>query len=152
KLRLIACGCLRRLWHLLDDERCRHAIQVAERLADGWATREEVGAAASAAEAAFLSTAKWPTLSDVIMAYFAVSFVLDDDAHAAAEIAVIFTEEVHFGEQLAQDVRRGQCELIRDVFLPPSRTVGSSHAWRDPGMLALAETLYDHHAFDRMPE
>jgi len=39
KLRLYAIGCCRRIWRFLDDDRCRHAIEMAQRFADGRARR-----------------------------------------------------------------------------------------------------------------
>jgi hypothetical protein len=52
QLRLFAVACCRRIWHLLKDDRSRHAVGVAERLANGLSTEAEAEAAYSAAKSA----------------------------------------------------------------------------------------------------
>src|SRR5262245_35444770 len=45
KLRLYAIGCCRRIHSLLKDDRCSHAVEVAQRFVDGRATAAELAAA-----------------------------------------------------------------------------------------------------------
>lgn len=45
ELRLFNCACLRRVWHLLGNDAFRHAVEVAERHADGLAGNDELGRA-----------------------------------------------------------------------------------------------------------
>ncbi len=52
RLRLFGCACVRRLWHLLVDERSRRAVGVAEAYADGAADSTELAEAFRAADAA----------------------------------------------------------------------------------------------------
>ena len=59
KQTLLYCACLRRIWHLLTDERCRTAIEVAERRADGQVGDEEFFAAHAA------TSDGWGAMADI---------------------------------------------------------------------------------------
>src|SRR5689334_20804778 len=43
KLRLVACACCQRVWHLLSDRRSKPAVEAAEQLADGIITDAQSG-------------------------------------------------------------------------------------------------------------
>jgi len=56
--RLFACWCVRQIWDLLTDERSKHAVEVAERFANGEATTDELAAARDAARDAAWAAAR----------------------------------------------------------------------------------------------
>jgi hypothetical protein len=49
KIRLWACACCRRIWHLVTDPRCHRSVEVAEEAADGIASAHELEQAYSEA-------------------------------------------------------------------------------------------------------
>jgi len=67
-LRLFACWCVRQVWHLLSDERSRHAIEVAERYAEGAATDKEL---ATAQKTAWLAATAAPSMEEGSAEWFA---------------------------------------------------------------------------------
>ena len=116
KLRLFACACARQSRHLLDDQRSRTAVEVAEKYADGLATKEELVAARNATENATENTA-WDTAWDT--AWYTAWYTAWSAALAAARDAARDAARA-----AARDAARAkQANLLRDIFGNPFRQV-----------------------------
>ena len=61
--RLFACWCVKQIWHLLTDERSKHAVKIAEQYANGEASKKDMAAARDAARAAARAAA-WAAARD----------------------------------------------------------------------------------------
>ena len=143
KLRLFACACCRSISHLLTDERSRNCIKVAERYAEGRATEQEREEAYDLANFAYeidgtaseiaASTIKYPAGFDNAAEYIA------DGVASSVRALSIFDYSV-------------QAIFLRDIFGPlPIRAIILNPIWLSSSVVALAETINDEKAFDRLP-
>jgi hypothetical protein len=174
KLRLFTVACCRRVWHLLADEQARHAVEVAERYADGLASKRELDIARDAfrdaQSEAFSASVDLNTAETaaVYCAYVAFSFTAMSDGWNAygpshysatgAGWAACGSRGIAGAEQSAASAvadraeRAGQAALIREIFGLPSRSVIIERSRQTPAVVALAQAIYAGRAFDRMPE
>jgi hypothetical protein len=173
KLRLFACACCRRVWHLLADEASRRAIEDAERYADGKIRAKELQAARAGALAASAPYADSAALPDLVVGAAALASVHTThrgcrySLHAAgaaltavyfataALTAVYFATGGYLGCLLdgmrASDVLHtlemtAQAALFRCIFGDPFRPVTLVPAWltwRDGLARQLAQAVYD---------
>lgn len=162
KLRLFMCACCRRIWNLFKDDRCREAVEVAERYADGLASEEERQEAdeeaANAAEeaedeenvalegsgnAASLAlsanegeTLTWEAKTVAEWTVYALTGnrALDDPKREAKRLAK-YDAEV-----------RSQCDLLRDIFGNPFRPVTINRSWQTPTVAKVAQQIYEKKA------
>jgi hypothetical protein len=161
KLRLFVCACCRRLWHLLNDDRSRRAIEVSERYADGLASQLELEAArAEALETVHerpaprgrmtVGTRVWrdaKVAHAVASAAWCTVSSPHDYAHYAAQKSAWVAEIrgiVWAGEPW-------QCNLLRDILGNPFQPVTILPSWLTTFVTSLAQTIYDERRFQDLP-
>jgi hypothetical protein len=147
KMRLWGCACCRVQWDRLADERSRRAVELAERLADGKATRAEADAALGEAYDA------WRRFTHVD----SIDLALADPAMAA--VMLLKSRWQHFSLSGKTPYRGSYVvaaeppytDLLRDIFGNPFRPVNLPASWRTSAVVALAQTIYDERDFLGMP-
>jgi hypothetical protein len=161
KLRLFACACCRRVWHLFADPRQRSAVEAAERFADALLGKGELAAARAAAK---LPTSAYDeageavrtaALDDARQAAKAARYAANARAQEAARAASV-------GTGTARDIsgavwaaeRWEQATLLRDIaghLWRPAATASRWADWDGGTVRKLAEAVYEENAYDRLP-
>jgi hypothetical protein len=171
KLRLFACACCRRIWHLLTDQPSRNAVLVGERFADGRATAGERAAAQRSAGNAIsdISDAHWNGDWDSLDVPFipaasaAFLLVVEGDTQwdeytpylpDAGEVALNCTTAVGFaGEPSAVHAEAAaERALFHEVMGNPFRPVTVHRSALPEEVILFGRTIYIERLFDRMPE
>jgi hypothetical protein len=175
RLRLYACACCRRVWHLLAEEG-RTAVEVGERFVEDRATLAELRQASAAArqaahalyrgvpakglealppDAREAEALRGARLSAQFAAYHASGHSITGQGGQAASFAR--TAEARAAEdQRAASTAHAlyQCELLRDIFGNPYRPVSADPAWLrwdDGTVVKVARAIYEERAFERLP-
>lgn len=165
KQRLLDCACVRRIWHLLMDERGRRAVDIAERYADDMADLEELRDAqavtlAAADAQATLFLPGYPNSYTVLAAAAGTAWEFRSGAdplrHASEAIAWEGLTEnrapqrrqakARFAEE-----RKTQAAYLRDIIGNPLRPVSLDRAWLTPSVTTVAQYVYEERAFDQLP-
>jgi hypothetical protein len=155
KLRLFACACCRHVLHRISDDRVRAALEVSEKFADGAATPKRLAKAYAIAwevyEAAMSSGGPEEPFTQ------AVEMVCQEKLDVAEIAQEARLDEADYDDLTPQDrkfsrhERRAQADFLRDIFGSPFRPVTVNPARRTTNVTALAQSIYDERAFDRLP-
>jgi hypothetical protein len=170
KLRLFACACCRRMWHLLTHKNCRKAVEASELYADARIRQQSLAAACGAANkiadrfAFHRDTSQQPPDAPSPAALEAILA-----AAGVARSALLKVRRAEIMAHMASDSARraatcarlsGSDEaeewkhlvaLVRHIFGNPFRPKAVTPAWRTATVLGVAQALYDERRFDRMP-
>jgi hypothetical protein len=172
KLRLFAVACCHLVCHLMPDERCRSAFEIAEHFADGKATQQELQAVADAAfdsaDDNSFATGHQPFAlgQGIYAAARAASYAAQRDAYVAADgaartiyLAVVGAAgdpDVNLSARTAASyaVKQLRRKLLLDIFNPyrPVAVDPSWLTWSGGTVVKLAQVVYDERAFDRLLE
>jgi hypothetical protein len=156
KLRLYAVGCCRRIWHLMRDDRCRHAVEVAQRYVDGRATPSELEAAGRTV--AGVARVWGDVSSPVARSTFSLGGAAWASTRSSAWIAA--WDAAWDARSVARDQVRGtdwekerlwQAGLLRDLIGNPFLPSRLDPAWLTQDVLQLAQVIYDEGQFGEMP-
>ena len=153
RVHLFACGCVRRVWHLLVDERGQQAVVTAERFAEGEGTEEELEAACGAALEAS-GKAPSPAMEAAALAalYLATTRSRKAAWDASEEAAV--AEGRASGDGAYSAARAAQCDLLRDIFGnpfgPPPAIDAAWLTWHGGLVVSMARRMYDTRDFTDM--
>jgi hypothetical protein len=142
KRRLFECACCRRVLTLLSDAE-RQGLGLAEQYAEKGVSKEEQDAGWDAViPAQGSSPAPW-TLRAVLCAKLG--------AWGGASGAAVGAAYKAWNVATATE-RQFQAELLRDILGNPFRPIGINSSWGTSNVVALAQTIYDERAFNRLPE
>lgn len=162
KLRLFACACCRRAWHLMTDARHRRVVEAAERFADDPQCEAEF---ADAIQAVIPLWGNLPEQheGDAIARYMTSATRHLESATAAPWAASFAARGLACQAGAEQDSRwvaayraeeEMQCRLLRDIIGDPSRPFQFDAAWLSgPGAPAVAQAraIYDEDRFADLP-
>jgi hypothetical protein len=140
KLRLYGCACCRRIVQLLTDERSRAALEIAQRFADGLASREELAEAHQAAVATIWTCSG--AARDIAQVAAWVSAPHSWDAADATGRVSAKVLAVAADDPALLEIERGeQAHLLREIIGNPFMAPLPRPQFPDE-LVALAKAMY----------
>jgi hypothetical protein len=165
KLRLLACGCCRRYWSSLTDQRTQQAVHACERFADRRINRAALSEYAQGAQLAVYDAPQFEA-----SAYNAVLQTAGDNIRETIRPALAALQQMARWEAAYECVpgmdepavvneamrleQSGQCEVIRELWGNPFRYIAVDEGWlrwSDGTVVKLAQAIYDDRNWSDLP-
>lgn len=143
KWRLFACGWCRLNWEKLIDHRSRHAVELAERFADGLASAAELEGSFQAAVEVSVALSSQDDAWE--RGYWTAAAWADSCANVSATAWANAAEASHPSD----DELSKEASLLREVLGNPFQNQVANPAWLTPTVISLATAIYEERAFDR---
>jgi hypothetical protein len=154
KTRLCMIAFCRAVWHVMTDERCRHAVEVAEQFADDPGVEDALKAATKGLPRKRRDYGALYKTADEEAARSCTSrnekFLLAALVQVHAFTAMAWQNGPPDPGTLFKPVAF-QAEIIQDIFGNPFRPVAFAPAWRTSASLDLAGGMYESRDFAAMP-
>ena len=154
KLRLFACECCRLVWEQLPDPRLHEAVKVAERFAEGQASKEDLAAAHARAaplqEDGYFPRDPGPLVRVAIDMAAATTY---QGAFDAAFAMTTYQPPLPGYRPRTADGEAALCDLVRCIFGNPFRPIALNPAWlgwNDGTVRRLAGAIYERRRFGDM--
>src|SRR4051812_34880255 len=148
KLRLFACACCRRIWHLITEEHSREAVRIAEQYADGFVDRQGLAHAFTLARNAKHAVCPGASNDPRNPRRWAANAAQDTTRIAIQRAAGACSWSVALAVDCRDLNKRDPVELqqqtllLRDLFGNPFRPVNTSPPWwRDQTAVRLAQAI-----------
>jgi hypothetical protein len=162
KFRLLACAHCRRIWSLLTDSRCRDAVEAAERVAEGITDTSTLIPYYEAARQGceeLTANREWPFSRELVRRVFAYWHVLwaarngtgDPGYCARLQLAAMNANPQGLNEWTSDLQFENDVALMREIFGNPFRSASLDPSWLSSTVGALAQSIYNDRAFDRLP-
>jgi hypothetical protein len=165
KMRLYACGCCRRMWHLLECDGSRKAIEASELYADRRITQQQLAAACGVARRVSVQAFNNRLPSVPSPAALEAIYAAQEVARSAllkvrkaqlkltlpASAILRATVCAELSNSTRHEERKLLADLLRHVAGNPFRPQAVAAECLTSTVVSVAHMIYDERAFDRMP-
>lgn len=150
KLRLFGCAQVRGVWDVFEKDALRQATEVAERFADGLATKKELQSACKLAKSAYEG------VGDIIADHGAmfvegiclpspwVKMGTGSSGGIGAVAAEAWSNDDKPWHVAHEEATTLHCQLLRDIAGNPFHPVTFDPSWRTTAVVSLAKSIYEN--------